>query len=89
MDQPREIDMDAVDCSAVLLESIEDLQYKMEELQCFCDDRERKNQELQQRLIDKEREYRKNMRLLNEELTSVRQTKIRIARENVMKGKKR
>ena len=87
MDEPREIDIDMFGCPQQLLESVEDLQYKVEELQSFCDDCEKQNQQLQQRLIDKEKEYSKSVRLLNEELASLRHTKVRIARENIMKGK--
>ena len=87
MGQPREVDIDMFHCPQELLESFEDLQYTVAELQSFYGDCEQRNQHLQQQLLDKEREFNRRIQELNEELSTLRNTKVRIARENIMKGK--
>ena len=86
MEEPREIDIDTFQCPEELLESIEDLQYKVEELQVYCQESEKKNAELQQLLIEKERDCKKRLNVSSEELSKLRETKVRIVKENVMKG---
>ena len=86
MGQPCEVDIDILSCPHELLESIEDLQYTVEELQDCCGEKEKQNHELQQQLIKKEKEYNRKTQLLNEEISALRHTKVRIAKENIMKG---
>ena len=85
MGQPHKADM--FDCPQELLESVEVLQYTVEEIQSSYADCEMRNQQLQQQLIEKEKAFDKRIRALNEELSTLRHTKVRIARENIMKGK--
>ena len=86
MGQPLEVDIDILNCPHELLESIEDLQYTVEELQHCCGEKEKQNHELQQKLIKKEKEYNRKTQLLNDEISALRHTKVRIAKENIMKG---
>jgi len=45
MGQPREVDIDILNCPHELLELIEDLQYTVEELQDCCGEKEKQNHE--------------------------------------------
>ena len=87
MEGPREVDVDVFQCPEEVMESMEDLQYKIEELQVYCEEFAKKNQELQHNILMKEREYKQAVRKLNEDMAKLRSVKVHIARENVMKGK--
>ena len=64
MGQPREVDIDILNCPHELLESFEDLQYTVEELQDCYGEQEKQNQELQQQVMKKEKEFNRKILLL-------------------------
>eukprot|EP00794_Sanderia_malayensis_P012131 gene12131-13384_t len=85
MEEPRELPLEMFQCSDEVLDSLEELQYKVEELQLFCEGCAANDEEMQRRQIDVEREHKKQVKDLNEELSNLRKTKLHILRENIMK----
>ena len=73
-------------CPEDVYQSVEELQYRLEELRRFCDDCTKRNQELQKVQIDKEKECQKAIKNLTEEIAKLRDMKMHILRENIMKG---
>ena len=88
--EPREYDIDmfgAFACPDEVFESLEELQYKLEELQCTCDDYAKKNNQWQQIVIDKEKEHNDIVNQLKEEIDKLKKENLRISKERIFRGK--
>ncbi len=86
MEEPRSISLEMLQSSEDVMESLEELQYKVEELQVFCEACSKKNEELRKLQIDKEKEHKQEIKKLNEEMRILRDMKMQLLRENIMKG---